>query len=120
MAIQDKIRTKLSAKVFGKIGKTATLKTVTPVYDNRGDMVDYSSVDTQITFVPYNITTDETLYEQWGNVNIGEMDAAIPYDTIITIDDRMTIESEDWQIINIQKNYLPDNVVTIVRLSKIL
>jgi hypothetical protein len=46
------------------------------------------------------------------------MAAAVPYTVTVDIGDVFTIESQDWIVKQVEKNYLPDNVVTIVLLSK--
>jgi hypothetical protein len=46
------------------------------------------------------------------------MDFAVPYDVTIDIDDLLTIEGQDWRVKNTQPNYLPGNVVTIIRVTR--
>lgn len=118
MAKQDIIRTKLQNKVFNVFGKTVTLKTVSaPSYNSRGEQEDQTLTSSTITIVPYNIIDKRQTFEAFGDILEGEMDAAIPYTETVSIGDILVIESENWVIRAIEKNYLPDNVVTIVRLS---
>ena len=119
MAIQDEIRDDLDIEVFGEIGKVITLISQSaPTYNSRGEEEDVVATSTQITAVPYNITQDRQTFEEIGNINEGEMFVAVRYDQVIAVNDQMTIESENWFVKDIEKNYLPDNVVTIVRIAK--
>lgn len=119
IAKQDIIRTKLQSKVFDVFGKNVTLISKSaPVYNDRGELEGETETNSSITIVPYNIIDKRQTYEAFGQLNEGEMDAAIPYTVTVNIDDSLLIESERWLIKEIAPNYLPDNVVTIVRLSK--
>ena len=113
---QDLIREKLQTKVFDVIGKSVTLiNKSSPTYNTRGDLISAVSTSSTITIVPYDITSDKRLFETWGNVNEGQMDVAIPYDITVGYDDILTIEGTNYLIKEVSPNYLPDNVVTIVR-----
>jgi len=116
---QDAIRTQLDTKVFSVLGKTVTLNSKSaPTYNSRGEIEIASASQSTVTIVPYNIIDSRQSYENFGDLNAGEMDAAVRYDVTIDIDDYFIIESENWIVKEIVKNYLPDNVVTIVRLKK--
>ena len=120
MAKQDSIRTKLENKVFSVYGKIVTfISKVSPTYDIRGDIVAYGTDSTSETaIVPYNIISNSQTYEAFGALNSGDMDAAVRYSLSIKLDDIFVIDSTRYLIKNIQPNYLPDNVVSIVRLVK--
>jgi hypothetical protein len=120
MAKQDSIRAKLENKVFNVIGKKVTfISKVSPTYDVRGEITAYGTDSTSETeIVPYNIISDSQTYEAFGAVNTGDMDAAVRYSLSIKLDDIFVIDSTRYLIKNIQPNYLPDNVVSIVRLVK--
>ncbi len=119
MAIQDDIRTDLQTEVFDEIGKTVTLKNKsTPVYNDRGEIINYDVSSTDIVIVPYNITDKEQEFVEQGNNKGGEMEAAVPYDITFSIDDIIVMDGVNWLIKRIEPNYLPDNVVTIVRIVR--
>lgn len=119
MTKQATIRNKLDSKVFNVIGKTVTLNSKSsPTYNIRGEEEDATITSSSIVIVPYNIMFREQSYEAFGDIESGEKDAAVRYDVDINIDDYLEIESENWIVKAIEKNYLPDNVVTIVRLSR--
>jgi hypothetical protein len=120
VSYQDKVRSKLATKVFGKLGKTVTfISKTSPLYNSRGELESVTSSSSTITVVPYNITNKSLEYESFGNIQSGEMFVAIPYTQTVAINDQMVIESVTWEIKEIQENYLPGNVVTIVRIAKV-
>jgi hypothetical protein len=120
MAEQDDIRDDLQNEVFDVIGKTVTLKSKsTPVYNTRGEEESSTLNSSSITIVPYNIDHKTETFQPFGNLDEGEMLAAVPYEETVEIGDLLTIEAEDWEIKAIERNYLPDNVVSIVRLARV-
>ena len=120
MAEQDEIRDDLDNEVFQVFGKEVTLNSQSaPTYNERGEEELTVNTASTVTVVPYNITNKELAQEQWGDVEQGDMEAAVRYDVALNINDYFTIESEDWRIVNISPNYLPDNVATIVQLRKL-
>lgn len=117
--IQDDIRTDLTTEVFNEIGKTVTLKSKSsPIYNTRGEEINQTFTESSVIIVPYSIIQDDTKREPFGDVEEGAMDAAVPYTTTVNKGDKFTIESEDWIVRAVERNYLPDNVVTIVRLTR--
>jgi hypothetical protein len=119
MAKQDTIRIQLDNKVFIPLGKTVTLNSISaPTYNSRGEIEATSASQTTVTIVPYNIIDERQSYQKFGDLKEGEMDAAVRYDTTVNIYDYFEIEGVNWYVKDIELNYLPDNVVTIVRLSK--
>lgn len=119
MADQDDIRDDLDTEVFEVFGKEVTLNSLSsPTYNTRGEMEDVASVASTITIVPYNIIDSRQSYESFGNIEEGEMDAAIRYNIVVNIDDELVFEGDTWLIKDISPNYLPDNVVTIVRITR--
>jgi hypothetical protein len=114
------IRTKLENKVFTPYGLTVILISKTaPTTDIRGDIVAYGTDTTSSTkIVPYNIISGRETYEAFGTLKEGDMDAAVRYSDTININDKFVINSVNYLIKEIAPNYLPDNVVTIVRLTK--
>lgn len=121
MSRQESVRNKLATKIFNlkTIGKTIVLKRKSsPLYNDRGELESNTETSTNIICVPYNIMDKQQSYERNGILKSGEMEVAVPWDTEVSVDDIMTIESEDWLVKEIFKNYLPENVVTIVRLVR--
>lgn len=117
---QTRFRTKLQSKLFNRIGKSVTFKSRSSVsYNDRNEADSESWSTSTITIVPYSIIAKEQNYQPFGNLEAGELDAAVLYTVTVAIDDIMTIESVDYRVKRIEPNWLPDNVVTIVRLAKV-
>src|SRR6056297_3583073 len=117
---QELVRNKLQTKVFDVIGKTVTLKRKdSPTYNTRGEEEDTTYTESSITIVPYNIMFNRQSYDPFGTSDAGDMDFAVPYTVSVIIDDVLVIEGEDWRVIEISPNYLPDNAVSIIRVSKV-
>lgn len=116
---QDQIRTKLANKVFAPLGKTVTHYTqATNTQNERGETESTAYTSSSVTIVPYNIIDKRQTFEAFGNLEAGEMDAAVPYTVDVQIDDKFTIDNVDWYVKERAYNYLPGNVVTIVRLTR--
>ena len=117
---QDKIRTKLANKIFGSdIGKSVTLKSqTTNVYNSRGEIEDVTETESTITIVPYDIVVSDRSLEPFGELQPGEMMFAVPYTVTINIRDKLVIEGDTWVVDQVQPNWLPGNVVTIIKVSK--
>jgi SPP1 family predicted phage head-tail adaptor len=115
------IRNKLDKKIFIPYGKTVTFKSRgSPTYNSRGEVEAETYTTTSIPIVPYNIIDANQSYEAFGNLEAGDLDAAVPYNVSVAIDDVITMEGTDYRIKAIEKNYLPENVVTIIRITKVL
>lgn len=120
MAKQDVVRAKLQRKVFSIYGKQVTLASRTAVtYNSRGEELTIASTPTTITIVPYDVVNSDKSFQQFGPLLEGEIEAAVPYDTVIAVDDTLVMDSVTYQVKYISKSYLPDPVVQIVRLNKL-
>jgi hypothetical protein len=121
MAKQDIVRSKLDSKVFTPYGKVVTLlKKLSPTYTSGGELEGWLASTSSITVVPYNILDNRRLHENPGSIESGEMQMAVRYDVDIDPKDVITLEGVDWEVSEVEKNYLPDNVVTIVSVVKVL
>ena len=112
------LRIKLNTKIFIPYGKSVTFKKRnSPTYNSRGELNTPTYASTTQIIVPYNIIDKKQTFEAFGALEEGDMDAAVPYTVNVAIDDKFTIESEDWIVKAVERNYLPENVVTIIRLA---
>ena len=119
MSIQDEMRDDLDTDVFAVLGKTVTLiNESSPIYNDRGELEGTTSTSTDIVAVPYNIVENRQSHQSFGEISEGDMDMAVRYDQEINIDDIILIESIYYKVKQIEKNFLPGNVVTIVRITK--
>jgi hypothetical protein len=122
MTYQEKVRTKLEKKIFNSIGKTVTfINKQSPIYNTRGEVESSITAPTSsITIVPYSIINDSTDNQAFGTISTGEFEAAVPYDVTVNRDDEIILDAVYFKITEVRKNYLPDNVVTIIKLQKII
>lgn len=119
MGLQEEIRADLETEVFGAFGKTVTfIKKSTPIYNDWGEIESYTETSSSIIAVPYDITYDRKAIQRFGSLKEGEMSMAVKYDQVVDKGDLIEIESERFAVVDIMKNYLPDNVVTILRLAR--
>lgn len=119
MAEYDDVRTDLDDFIFTPYGKTVTfISKSSPIYNTRGELENVTNTSSSVTIVPYNIAFKRQSHQAFGDLNEGDMDAAVRYSVTVEIDDVFTIDSINWRVKLIEKNYLPENVVTIVRLTK--
>lgn len=115
------IRDKLERKLFSVYGKEVTLKKKgTPILNSRDEVESYTYTESTIKIVPYNLIADAESFQDFGTVNEGDMDAAVSYDTDIAIQDQIVMEGVTYTIKAVNENYLPENVVFIIRLTKTL
>ena len=119
MVTVDTIRTKLNNKIFNRFAKVVTfISKLSPTYNDRGGEEGYVQSTTNVSIVPYNIISKKQSYESFGELQSGEFDAAIPYDVSVSIGTYFMMEGIQYEVKDIQPNYLPDNVVTILRIAK--
>jgi hypothetical protein len=120
MTLVDEVRTDIQQDIFNTVGKNITLiKKSTPIYNTRGELTGYSSLSSTIVGVPYNIVESRYDPQPFGQYNSGDMAVFIPYTAEVKIDDELIIESEKYKIVEIQKHYIPENVGTLLRVSKV-
>ena len=120
MTYMDKIRVKLQSKLFNQIAKSVTfIKITQPTYNTRGELESYLQSTSSLSIVPYNLIEESRSYQPFGVLNAGQFDAAVPYGTDINKEDQIVMESVTYSIVNVDPNYLPDNVVTIIRLERV-
>ena len=117
--IQTEFREDLEEEIFNEIGKEVTLISKSAdVYNERGERESSTQSSTTIVAVPYNIVNERQTHQSFGEFNEGDMDMVVKYNQTINIDDMVVIDGGTFKVKDIQKNYLPGNVATIVRLTK--
>lgn len=121
MATVAQIRTQIQSKIFNQYGKSVVLQSAgAHTYDERGQIVAYASTTSNITVVPYDITADKQLFERYGDTHSGDLFFAVPYTVTVNIGDRITMDGFDWDIQEVVNHYLPTNLVTIIRVARIV
>lgn len=113
------VRSKLDTKVFTPYGISVTFKKKsTPVYNSRGELSSETTTESTLLIVPYNLMADRQSYQKFGQLDEGDFDAAVRYDTDISIDDEVTFNGVDYKVKEIGEEYLKEIVVIIIRLTK--
>jgi hypothetical protein len=122
MATAAQIRNQIATKIFAPYSKTVTHQVAgSHTYSERGDVTTFTAASSSsIGIVPYDVTKNRETFEKFGNHNVGDLFAAVPYTVTISINDRIIMDSVTYQVMETIPHYLPDNLVTIVRLSKIV
>lgn len=121
---QDKMRTKLDKKIFNSASfspkeVTVTKKTV-PVYNEEDEIESYTESVTETIGVPYALVQGKYSPQPWGLVTEGESEIALRYSVDVDVEDIITIESIDYKVVELDPNYLPESVVKICLLSRII
>jgi hypothetical protein len=113
MALIDSMRNRV-AVAFTKVGSTAELYTQTSTsYDEYG--TEYSQVESSasIDIVPYNLFGGRINYQPFGDLNEGDSDAVVPWDTSISVKDKLTLNSVEYEVKN-KEEYLVKNVFVAI------
>lgn len=118
MATQDDIRSDLENDVFSELGKTVTLiSKSSPLYNSRGELEGYSTSSSSITVVPYNLFNN-TVDQEFGRTTETEVEMAVPYNITINLEDEIVMEGVTYLVKQVNPNYLPGNVVTIIKVVR--
>ncbi len=116
--LQDKIKN----KIFDIVGSSATLERLASSSTNKwGDMTPTYSSPVTITVVPYNTITNDETFQAFGDLQSGETDMILSFDTSFSVKDKLTFDSVVYLIK--QKEKFPfqnGNLAWAVRLSKVL
>lgn len=119
MALQDEVRADLLSEVFDSFGKTVTfINKSTPIYNSWGEIESETETSSSIVVVPYDILWDRKSPQKFGELKEGEMAVAVKYDQTVVKGDVFVIDSDRFKVVEINKNYLPENVVTILRIAR--
>lgn len=113
------VREDLDVELFDTIGKSVTfIKQSSLVYNTRGEIENQTQTSSTVTIVPFTINHKTLNQTAFGDLPEGTMMAAVRYDLNVDINDLFTIESENWEVHGLEKNYLDQNVITIVALVR--
>ena len=120
MSLQQEIREDLDVEVFQEFGKSVTLiRQGEPTLNERGEIESTQDTRSNITAVPYNIIETRGSSQPFGELQEGDLDMAVRYDQSIDVGDKVIIEGVTYKVREVSKNFLPENVVTIVRLTRV-
>lgn len=116
----DVLKTLIDDKVFA-LGQDAQWEQKNSNRNARGEVQSnsYDSAQT-ITIVPYNVISERHSFEQFGQLESGDTDAAVKRDVDIDVDDRVSFNGETYEVREIEDSpYKGENLVQIVRLHRI-
>ncbi|HEY9702083.1 MAG TPA: hypothetical protein V6C58_06540 [Allocoleopsis sp.] len=124
MVNAESVRTKVENKIFQALGSSALWASqITPSLNKWGDDVNTSqfSSDASITIVPYYLLDSNQEFFDFGDLEKGEMDIAMRYNSGVSINDRITFNSKLYKVKAIEDYILKDvSLVKIARLSEFL
>lgn len=118
------IITKLQNKIFTPYGKSVTLKHAASsnvhTYNDRGDITAYSWTTSTISAILYDWSTGRLDFQSMSSWNGGEINLAIPYDVVVSVQDQVVIDNVSYEVKEVFPNFLPTNAVSVIRLTKIV
>lgn len=119
-SLVDEIRTDIEVEIFDVLGKTITLiKKTTPIYNNRGELIDYTSTETTVVGVPYNIVWDRHSPQPFGQMSEGDMALFVKYNVDVKKDDLIVMDGDTFKVSELNYHFLPENVATLLRITRV-
>lgn len=122
MVNTDSIRNKIEAKIFTNLGSTAIRSSlVEGSVDTFGDRTDSFASSSEITIVPWAYMYETQDFFDFGDLEVGEVDIAVRYSQPLIIGDKITWNSKDYLVKNLEWFVVKDaNLVKVARLKEIL
>jgi len=118
LSLATKFRNRIE-KVFDLLGKSVTFKkNLSLSYNSRGEEIGTTQAESTIVIIPYSAVTNSQEYQAFGNVERGDIDAAVKYNVDISTDDTIVMDGIDYRVKAIDKTFVPEHIVTIIRLSR--
>lgn len=116
------IRNKIANKLFTGLGSTGTIYNIsTSTTDKWGDATVTYSSGTSVTLVPWNYMYQKEEDNPFGELTKGEVDIAVPYGTTVSSGDKITYNSKDYVVRDVEKFELKDALLVIaLRLAEII
>ena len=120
MSRLSSIQSKIATKIFSGLGSDATLEVFTStVIDKWGDGTPTYATGTTVKVVPYNLVFNSLSYEPFGDLQSGDTDMILSYDTSFSKNDRITFDGVPYIIAEMEKfPFEGGNLAFAVRLSK--
>jgi len=122
MTVLSRVQNKLATKVFAKLGSTVGQEAwVSSVEDKWGDTTPTYASSVDITVVPYNLIKSAESFHSFGDLQSGEVDVVVPYDTTVSKKDRLTFKTVPYLVKEHEDYIILDGVAAyVIRLAKIL
>ena len=115
------IQSRINNKVFTALGSSATLSSWSVA--SSGDKWDANpktyGTPSNITIVPWYDLFNQRIYEQFGDLDKGEMDVAVQASVTVNVDDQIVFKGKTYKAKTIEQYILKDTVlVQAVRLKE--
>jgi len=116
------VRNKVETKIFVALGSSALWSSyVAPSLDKWGDNTPSYGTDTAITIVPFYLIDGNQTYFDFGDLEVGEMDIAMRYNSGVAINDKITFNTKLYKVKAIENYILKDiSLVKIARLKEFI
>lgn len=120
MTVLDRVRNKLTNKVFNKLGSSLVWEPhSSSSIDKWGDNTITYGTSTALTAVPYNLVSSREAYNTFGDLQEGDTDMVVPYTSVLGTKDRITFNGVQYYVKQIEQYIISDGVVAYaVRLTK--
>lgn len=118
------IRAQLDVKIFNdpNVASDATMVNVSAqTYNTRGDLETSTETNVAIKVVPYNYFTSNLSHQAFGELNDGESDVVLRYDTSVTQKDKFTLLGETYEVQRVEDYILGNSAIAkVMRVKKLL
>lgn len=107
--------------LFEELGSTVVITPASStVIDKWGDATITDGTPVSVTAIPYSAITSRS-WESFGDLEDGMLDMVLSYDTTINVTDKVTFDSVDYLIIQVEKFPMNDtNLAFAIRIAKVL
>lgn len=116
------IKNKIENKVFNALGSTATISyLITSSTDKWGDTPETYETPVNVTTVPWSVINSAQDFQQFGDLEKGELDMAFTAGTTVNVGDKVTYNTKLYKVKVVEYYPLKDvNLVKVARLKEFL
>lgn len=116
VAAQEKVNTRL----FDNIGTTVVLSAYTQTSTNDyGDELASYATASSIVAVPYSLMAKRNNYQQFGDMQEGEMDIVFKYNQTIKLKDKLSIFGVDYVVKSVEEFPIANGLLAkVARITK--
>lgn len=116
------VRNKVENKIFVALGSSALWSSYTnPSISKWGDQVEAWGTETSITIVPFYLMNNQQSFQDFGDLEAGEMDIALRYNDGVNVNDKITFNTKLYKVKAIENYILKDiSLVNIARLKEFI
>jgi hypothetical protein len=122
MALLNDLRDTIAESVFtDEIASSATLSSLTaPSTDKWGDEQSAYGTGATISIIPFQYIGNRLNYQPFGDLQEGQMDCVVAYNTAVGVRDKLTWQGEDYLVTEMDKSAFLGGglVVQIIRFTR--